>query len=246
MSVSFRRSVSRTVASDPVKLNPGRDEPGSGLADAGLPVPAAPPRGSRERILDAAERILSQPGGGEASIDAIAAEAGATKGAVYHHFADRATLLRTVARRVSWADEVRRVLDATAGRPDREQLSALTRAFADFMVIRADLIGSLAANASRDPELATIVPDEILSRGAPLLFGWFQQRMDAGLLRPVDPSLLVQAMFGAVGMPVLMGPVLFRVLEQRGVRWAGENVDEYIDLLIHGLATERWPSPPPR
>ena len=56
---------------------------------------------------------MSRPGGGLASIEAIAAEAGLTKGAVYHHFADRGELLRAVARRVSPVDEMRAQIEPT-------------------------------------------------------------------------------------------------------------------------------------
>ena len=103
------------------------------LAAEGL-LPADPldETSTRERLIDAAERLLSRPGGGFISIEAIAAEAGMTKGAVYHHFADRGEVLRAVARRVSPVDEMKaRIMPSielsAARRPDRHRPRLLRR-----------------------------------------------------------------------------------------------------------------------
>jgi len=216
----------------------GADGLREALGREGVPVPA-PHAGTRERILQAAGDLLSLRGG-DATVDAIAARAGVTKGAVYHHFRDRASLLRAVARRIGPVDEIQRALDASGDLSDREQLLALARAYAGFIASRADLVRNLANNAEDDPELAPIVFDEILSRVAPLVFGWFQERIDAGVLRPVHPSLLIQAIVGAVGAQVLMGPTLFGMLREAGIQPAAENLEAYVDMLLHGLATDRW------
>jgi AcrR family transcriptional regulator len=179
----------------------------AGLVEAltvtGLTVPLARSAGTKERIVNAAERLLARPGGSETSIDAIAEEAGVTKGAICHYFDGRAGLLRAVARRISWAVAVQEAIDASAGQGDRDQLIAVTTALVDVMLNRADLLRNLAADAGRDPEMAKIVVDEITSRGAPLLFGWLEERIAAGKFRAVDPTLCVQALLGAAGLPLL-------------------------------------------
>jgi AcrR family transcriptional regulator len=210
----------------------------AGAGVAGVAGAGVRPK-TRERILEAAERLLARPGADDASVDAIAAEAGVSKGAVYHHFHDRASLLRAVARRVSWVDRVEAALGAAAVRSDRDQLIAMARVLAAVTVERADLLRNLASNAARDPELADIVAEEIVGRGAPVLFGWLQRRVEAGTIRPVDPSAFVQALFGAAGMRVLLGSVVLDRLEQRGVQALDQQIDGYVDLLLHGL--ERHP-----
>jgi AcrR family transcriptional regulator len=54
---------------------------------------------TRERLLDAAARVVSERGYRAASIDAIAAEAGFTKGAVYANFESKEALLLAVLDR---------------------------------------------------------------------------------------------------------------------------------------------------
>jgi AcrR family transcriptional regulator len=206
------------------------------LAAEGLAVDSAADEPTRERLVEAAIRLMSRPGGDLASIEAIAAEAGMTKGAVYHHFADRAELLRAVARRVSPVDEMRAQIEPTAELPARDGLVVIARAYYSAMRSRADIIRNLAANSSRDPELAGVVMSEIIGQGAPLLLGWFALQVSRGRLRPVDPTLVIQALFGPVFLLVTLGPAVFDEIARAGVHPAIDNVEAYVDLLLRGIA----------
>jgi AcrR family transcriptional regulator len=206
------------------------------LLAEGVAVPGTDDEPTRDRLLDAAERVLSGPGGGLVSIEAIAAEAGLTKGAVYHHFADRAELLRAVARRVSPVDEMRAQLEPRMDLPAREGLIAIASAYYAAMRSRAGLIRNLAANSSRDPELAQVVMTEIIGQGAPLMYRWFELQASRGALRRVDPSLLIQALFGPVFLLVVLGPAAFDEIARHGIHPAVDNVEAYVDLILEGVA----------
>lgn len=54
---------------------------------------------SRKEILEAALRLFSRRGYGATSVNDIAAEAGVSKGNVYHHFTDKEAILRTLLDR---------------------------------------------------------------------------------------------------------------------------------------------------
>jgi AcrR family transcriptional regulator len=206
------------------------------LAAEGLAVDTAADEPTRERLVEAAIRLMSRPGGDLASIEAIAAEAGMTKGAVYHHFADRAELLRAVARRVSPVDEMRAQIEPAAGLPAREALIVIAQTYYTAMRSRADLIRNLAANSSRDPELAGVVMSEIIGQGAPMLLGWFALQVSRGRMRPVDPTLVIQALFGPVFMLITMGPAVFDEIAKAGIHPAIDNAEAYVDLLLRGIA----------
>ncbi len=206
------------------------------LAAEGLDTSSASDEPTRDRLTDAAMRLLSRPGGGMISIEAIAAEAGMTKGAVYHHFTDRAELLKAVARLVSPVDEIRSQVEPVADLPARDGLIAIARAYYAAMRQRADLVRNLAANSSRDPELARIVMSEIIGQGAPMMVAWFALQIQKGNLRPIDPALLIQALFGPVFLLIVLGPAVFEELAHIGIHPAIDNVDAYVDLLLHGIA----------
>jgi AcrR family transcriptional regulator len=210
----------------------------SALAAEGLDVATAADEPTRERLVEAAIRLMSRPGAGLASIEAIAAEAGMTKGAVYHHFADRGELLRAVARRVSPVDEMRAQIAPTVDLPPREGLVVIARAYYAAMRARADLIRNMAANSARDPELAEVVMSEIVGQGAPMMLGWFTSQIERGRLRPVDPTLVIQALFGPVFMLLVLGPNVFDRISRVGIHPAVDNVEAYVDLVFRGLAPD--------
>jgi AcrR family transcriptional regulator len=206
------------------------------LAAEGFSVDTAADEPTRDRLIEAAIRLMSGPGGGIASIEAIAAEAGMTKGAVYHHFADRSELLRAVARRVSPVDEMREQIAPTIDLPPREGLIVIARAYYTAMRKRADLIRNLATNSARDPELAGVVMSEIIGQGAPLMLGWFALQTSRGRLRPVDPTLVIQALFGPVFMLLILGPAVYDQITRAGINPAVDNVEAYVDLILRGIA----------
>src|ERR1700684_979169 len=82
------------------------------------------------RLTAAARRLFGLDGYAATSIDAIAAAAGVTKGAAYHHFHDKAG-----RRRAAFVEEQRLVCGAVtqpaAAEPD--SLSALHRGAAAFL-----------------------------------------------------------------------------------------------------------------
>jgi len=206
------------------------------LAAEGLAVTDAPAELTPGRLVDAAARLLSRPGAGVVSIEAIAAEAGMTKGAFYHHFADRGELLRAVARRISPVEEMRARIEPLADATAREGLIAIARAYFGAMRPRAELLRNLAANASRDPDLARAIMTEIVGEGAPVILAWFQRQMELGALRPVDPTLVVQALVGPVFLAIVLGSDLFDELSRAGIHPAVDHVEQFVDILLAGIA----------
>ncbi len=56
---------------------------------------------TRHRLLDAAERLFHRHGVSQTSLQHIATEAGATRGAIYWHFKDKADLFNAMMERVT-------------------------------------------------------------------------------------------------------------------------------------------------
>jgi AcrR family transcriptional regulator len=206
------------------------------LAAEGVDVGSASEGPTRDRLVEAAVRLFARPGAGQISIENISAEAGLTKGAFYHHFADRAELLHAVARPVSPVEEMRAQIEPAAQLTAREGLTAIARAYYEAMRERADLVRNLAANSSQDSELTRIVMAEIIGQGAPLMLAWFALQIQKGNLRPVDPALLIQALFGPVFLVIVLGPALFDDLARIGIRPAIDDVEAYVDLILRGAA----------
>jgi TetR/AcrR family transcriptional repressor of nem operon len=88
---------------------------------------------TRDRILDAAQRLVLERGFAATSVDAVLAEAPATKGAFFHHFPSKNALGRALLERYAAADE--RMLEEFMGLAEAEsddpahQLVAFIRHF---------------------------------------------------------------------------------------------------------------------
>lgn len=94
-------------------------------------------QGTTERLIAAAHRAFAEVGFAAVSLDALAAEAGVTRGALHHHFGNKAGLFEAVVRRIDAeiGDEMQAVWDAT---PDAwEGFCACFHAYLDA-VLRPD------------------------------------------------------------------------------------------------------------
>ncbi|MEU0067864.1 helix-turn-helix domain-containing protein, partial [Streptomyces albidoflavus] len=72
----------------------------------------------RTQILDAAARLVQREGVKSVTFDAVAAEAGLTKGGLLYHFASREELVRAIHQHL--ADRWEADLVAAAGKPAAE------------------------------------------------------------------------------------------------------------------------------
>lgn len=61
-----------------------------------LTLPQQRAQETRQRILDAARTVFGRRGYGQATVEEIAAEAGVSNGALYHHFASKEELFRAI------------------------------------------------------------------------------------------------------------------------------------------------------
>lgn len=69
---------------------------------------------TRDRILDALERLLAEASAGQVSISAVATEAGVSKGGLLHHFPTKEAMLAALVRRLGEHSDAQ-LSDAVAG-----------------------------------------------------------------------------------------------------------------------------------
>lgn len=98
---------------------------------------------ARERILDAAERQVYQHGFNATTLESILTEAGASKGAFFHHFENKEALGRALIQRYAERDAV--LLDEAMGAAEAttddpgEQVLAFLRFFEEGVSSAGDL-----------------------------------------------------------------------------------------------------------
>lgn len=73
----------------------------------------------RQRLVDAAERLIRAGGLGRLSVEAVIREAGLSKGAFFHHFGSKDDLLLAIIERLTGEVEARRLKRAAGASPGR-------------------------------------------------------------------------------------------------------------------------------
>jgi AcrR family transcriptional regulator len=112
--------------------------------------PTTKPGNKRKDVLDAAARIVERDGAAHLTLDAVAEEAGLSKGGVLYHFPSKSALLTGMLDRLLADFQTRTgALETQEGNP----VSAWIRAEHQQSAAERALALSLLANAAEDPSL---------------------------------------------------------------------------------------------
>jgi AcrR family transcriptional regulator len=180
-----------------------------------------------EELLRAASRLFNRKGVEATSIDEIAAEVGATKGAVYHYLADKPDLIARCFRRAfSLSDRILQAVELAPGSAIQRTLAGtallVEMNLSDEFSPLAPLAGVEALPADARAEVIARV--HALEQGYPEVT---REGLADGSVRDVDLTAVAQAMAGAFGwLPKWFAPEL---ADPRAV------VAEHVRLLAMGL-----------
>ena len=105
----------------PAPGSPGAaSSPGAAGSSGPAATPGTTPISARDRVLDAYEELLAEQSERAATLDAVAARAGVSKGGLLYHFASKEALASGVLDRFAdlIEDDVRRMREAEDGPVD--------------------------------------------------------------------------------------------------------------------------------
>jgi TetR/AcrR family transcriptional repressor of nem operon len=168
-------------------------------------------RETRERIVRAAAELVVERGVAGTSLDDVCARAHASKGQLYHYFADRDDLMRAVARAAS--DEV---VGGQAELFERLDTIEGLRAWAEALVSLQQArnaqggcpIGSLAGQLGEQDEGARLELADGLDRWESGIRQGLERMAARGELKPhAEPGVLAQNMLAAVQGGLLLTQV---------------------------------------
>jgi AcrR family transcriptional regulator len=184
---------------------------------------------TRDTLIAAARALFANPGFAEVALETIVREAGVTRGALYHHFADKTELFAAVFEQVE-GEMAARMAEAVAAARETDPVEVMrlgTRFWLD---------------ACADPEVQRIVLMD-----APAVLGWerwteigqrynigvvtalLADAIDSGRIPPQPVEATALTMLGAVREATLY---IARAKNQRQARKdAGAVMDRLIDSL---------------
>lgn len=175
---------------------------------------------TRDRILDAADRVFIRKGTASGRTQEIADEAGVNKALVHYYFGTKAALADAIFAR-ALGTLVPRIFGILAD-PNRgieQKVPAIVKEQIDFHSSHPYLAGYMVAELHAHPEriarLMTAhgrVPLEVLRRQ-------LQEGAKAGKLRRIAPEQFVANMMGLLLFPFAIRPALCQLLGFDAQRW---------------------------
>ncbi len=147
-----------------------------------------------DRLIATAHQAFATRGFAEVSLDALAAEAGVTRGALHHHFTNKAGLFEAVLRRIDaeLAAEMQVVWDAT---PDPwDGFRACFHVYLDA-VLRPDRCRILFQDAPAVLGMKAV--DILMESGIGVMIADLQGFIDSGRIRAADAEALGHLLNGA-------------------------------------------------
>ncbi|PZW46731.1 TetR family transcriptional regulator [Humitalea rosea] len=185
--------------------------------------PRADAARNRERVLEAAN-VVFNAGGPEASLEAVARQAGVGIGTLYRHFPTRQALFEAVYRREvqNLAELAEQLLaDRSAALSPVEALRRWMRSNVAFIATKKGMSAALTQAALAPPELMANSVDRLTQA----LGGLMARAIEAGEIRAdIEPLDLLRGLVG-----------LCYAHDRPG--WQ-ENVLRMVDVLVDGLRRE--------
>jgi len=151
----------------------------------------------RDELLATALRLFAERGYRATTIADIANSTGTAHGLVYHYFRSKDELLQAILDRYTFLPRLRELLAVSPDRPAAEVLTEIAVGFSRLLDERTDLLRLVVAESATNPVVAGAlahVTDEALV----LLTGYLRARIEAGELRPHDPSVPARALFWSI------------------------------------------------
>ncbi|WP_405595855.1 TetR/AcrR family transcriptional regulator [Streptomyces sp. NBC_01410] len=187
----------------------------------------------RRELLEAADRVVLRDGP-QASMNAIAAEAGITKPILYRHFGDKGGLYRALAKRHTDAllDALRAAVDAPADR--RERVEATLDTYLAAIEARPQVYRFLM-HPSEDHQPADASPDGAFDVGrhsAPLL-----RRLGEELAKVIHDRVDLGP--GSEQLARVWGHGIVGMMHAAGDWWLGERPCSRAEL-VRCLADMLW------
>ena len=195
----------------------------------------------RVQLLDAAVRLCASRGFDAVSVEAIAREAGLSKGAVYLYFPTKQAILDAALERHSLLPETTELLAVYRDVHPREAIPAIVRALWQGLKQRAELIGIFLREVPLSAENSELFLKRVVYPGNGALAEYFSEWMAVGVLRPLPPVALAGSLLGSLLSFVLIqdvfGGAKFHPVPDEDV------VRTVSALLLQGaLRTERPPA----
>jgi AcrR family transcriptional regulator len=154
-----------------------------------------PADSSRDRILQAAQRLFARQGFDGTTTRDLAQAAGVAEGTLFRHFANKKAILIEVATQ-GWVEILTDLLTELSEMGSYKAVAqVMHRRMWNFQK-NADLMRVCFMEAQFHPELRDRVQSEVIGKMTDVAEAFFETAMERGIYRPMNPRIVAQVFLG--------------------------------------------------
>lgn len=187
-----------------------------------------------ERILDAAMIVFSENGFKGATTIKIAKEAGVNEITIFRKFKSKENLLKAVIEKK--LSETLARLDLILCEEKSADVEACIKTLAislnQFLDERMDFIFMLVTQGRKKPEIMGLFT-QFRKKLVEHLSEYFQEQMNQGNIRKVDPELLAFSLFSFIFNKSLSK----KIFKEHFINDDAKSFEEFIDVFMRGIVT---------
>lgn len=192
---------------------------------------------TKERILDATLKLVSEKGYLGASTRAIAREAGVTEITLFRHFRSKEQLFEEVLNRDAFPQKLKELLPSLEGRSYEEWLSAVGMKFFETLQKKKPLIRIIQSEISVWPQKIRAAHGKMIEEIYVLLAAALSALQRKGGVRKFHPRLAARGFLGMIFTYFKVEEIVKgRSVARREIKTV---IDAFVDIFIHGTKRER-------
>ena len=154
-----------------------------------------PADSSRDRILQAAQRLFARQGFDGTTTRDLAQAAGVAEGTLFRHFSNKKAILVEVATQ-GWVEILTDLLTELSEMGSYKAVAqVMQRRMWNFQK-NADLMRVCFMEAQFHPDLRDRVQSEVIGKMTDVAEAFFQTAMERGIYRPMNPRIVAQVFLG--------------------------------------------------
>ncbi|MGL4619404.1 TetR/AcrR family transcriptional regulator [Chroococcidiopsis sp.] len=154
-----------------------------------------PADSSRDRILQAAQRLFARQGFDGTTTRDLAQAAGVAEGTLFRHFSNKKAILVEVATQ-GWVEILTDLLTELSEMGSYKAVAqVMQRRMWNFQK-NADLMRVCFMEAQFHPDLRDRVQSEVIAKMTDVAEAFFQTAMERGIYRPMNPRIVAQVFLG--------------------------------------------------
>ena len=189
---------------------------------------------TRDRILDAAQRLFADQGYLGATTRQIAREAGIAEVTLFRHFPAKEILFEEVMKHFSSVPVVRGLRRELAGLPCQNALLLLATRFYDTLVTNKALILIMHAELQHSPANLGRIYRSFLDDLFAEFADYFVELQQEGKMCAFDPVLGARAFYGMIFSYFNQEEILLR--HERGATGREQALGEFVRIFLEGCA----------